>query len=154
MSSCEAEYIAATAATCQAMWMNPLISELKGKEQMTVKLMVDNQSAIMLSKNPIHPNWTKHIDTRYHFIRQCVEDKKIDIFFVRMENQLTDIFTKALGKVKFQEMQSSIGIQNIRMEELEQGGEWSQLLHLSSDYHRPLQFHQLKRFFSIFLFLK
>ena len=49
--------------------------------EMKVKLMVDNQSAITLSKNPIHHNRTKHIDTRYHFIRQYVEDKKIEIGF-------------------------------------------------------------------------
>ena len=85
--------------------------------------MVDNQSAITLSKNPVHHNRTKHIDTRYHFIRQCIEDKNIEIVFIRTENQLADIFTKAHGRMKFQEMRSRIGVTNIRMEELEQGGE-------------------------------
>ena len=69
LSSCEAEYIAATMATCQAVWMNRLISELMDNEKMTVKLMVDNQSEIMLSKNPVHHNRTKHMDTGYHLIR-------------------------------------------------------------------------------------
>ena len=85
--------------------------------------MVDNQSAITLSKNSVHHNRTKHIDTRYHFIRQCIEDKNIEIVFIRTENQLVDIFTKALGRIKFQEMRSQIGVSNIQMEELEQGGE-------------------------------
>ena len=123
LSSCEAEYIAATEAACQALWMKRLISELKCEEQMKIKLMVDNQSAITLSKNPVHHNRTKHIDTRYHFIRQCIEDKNIEIVFIRTENQLADIFTKALGRMKFLEMRSRIGVCNIRMEELEQGGE-------------------------------
>ena len=88
LSSCEAKYVAATTATCQAVWMNWLIGELTSNEESTVKLMVDNQSAITLSKNPviitcqfsdqpIHPHsltgsrsCTKHIDTRYHFIRE------------------------------------------------------------------------------------
>ena len=83
LSSCEAEYIAAMAAACQALWMKRLISELKYEEQATVKLMVDNQSAITLSKNPVHHNRTKHIDMRYHFIRQCIEDKNIEIVFIR-----------------------------------------------------------------------
>ena len=78
-----------------------MISELKCEDQMTVKLMVDNQSAITVSKNPVHHNQTKHIDTRYHFIRECDEDKKIKICFIQTEDQLTDIFTKALGKMKF-----------------------------------------------------
>ena len=88
--------------------------------EMKVKLMVDNQSAITLSKNPVHHNRTKHIDTCYHFIRQYVEDKKIEIGFIQIEDQLADIFTKALGRLKFQEMRGQIGIRNPPMEELEQ----------------------------------
>ena len=84
-----------------------------------VKLLVDNQSVITLSKNPVHHNRSKHIDTRYHFIRECVEDKKTKIGFIRTEDQLADIFTKALGRMKFQEMRDRIGIRSTRMEELE-----------------------------------
>ena len=88
-----------------------------------MKLMVDNQSAITLSKNTGHHNRTKHIDTRYHFIRECVEDKKVEIGFTRTEDQLADILTKALGRLKFQEMRHRIGIRSNPMEELEHGGE-------------------------------
>ena len=56
LSSCEAEYIAATSATCQAVWMSRLIGELMSDEMTKVKLLVDNQSAITLSKNPVHRN--------------------------------------------------------------------------------------------------
>ena len=104
LSSCEAEYIAATSATCQAVWLSRLLGELMKDEAMKAKLLVDNQSAITLSKNPVHHNRTKHIDTRYHFVRQCVEEKKIEVEFIRSEDQLADIFTKALGKAKFLEM--------------------------------------------------
>ena len=96
LCSCEVEYIAATKATCQAVWMNRMIGESMNNEEIKVKMMVDNQSAIMLSKNPVHHNRTKHIDTWYHFIRECVEDKKIKIVFMRTEDQLAYIFTKAL----------------------------------------------------------
>ena len=123
LSSCEAEYIAATSATCQAVWMSRLLGELMRNEVTKAKLLVDNQSAITLSKNPIHHNRTKHIDTRYHFVRQCVEDKKIEIDFVRTKDQLADIFTKALGKMKFLEMRDRIGIRSTPMEELEHGGD-------------------------------
>ena len=123
LSSFEAEYIAPTTATFQAVWMNRLISELTNNKETKVKLMVDNQSAITLSKNPVHHNRTKHIDTRYHFIRESVEDKKIEIVFIRTEDQLADIFTKALKRLKFQEMRGRIGIRNTPMEELEHGGD-------------------------------
>ena len=61
---------------------------------------------------------------KYQFIRQCVEDKKIDIVYVRTEDELADIITKALGKLKFQEMRGRIGVRSIHMEEQEQGGDW------------------------------
>ena len=82
LSSCEVEYIAATSATsatCQVIWPNRLISELKGVEERPMKLLVDNQSAITVRKNPFHHNLTKHIDTCYHFIRQCVKEKMIEV---------------------------------------------------------------------------
>ena len=95
-SSCEAEYIAATSATYQGIW-NRLISELNGVEEKPMKLLVDNQPAITLSKNPVHHNRTKHINTRYHFIWQCVEEKRIEVAFVKTEDQLSDILTKSLA---------------------------------------------------------
>ena len=85
--------------------------------------MVDNQSAITLSKNPVHHNRTKHIDTRYHFMQQCIKDKNIEIIFIHTKDQVADIFTKALCRMKFQELRSRIGVSNIRTEELEQGRE-------------------------------
>ena len=100
-----------------------LIRELTSDDESKVKLLVDNQSAITLSKNTGHHNRTKHIDTRYHFIRECVEDKRIEIVFIRTEDQLADILTKALGRLKFQEMRHRIGVRSNPMEELEHGGE-------------------------------
>ena len=103
--------------------MNRLIGKLTSNEESRVKLMVDNQSAITLSKNPVHHNCTKHIDTRYPFIRECVEYKKIEIAFVRTEDQLADMFTKALGRMKFQKMRGRIRIRTTPMEEQEHGGD-------------------------------
>ena len=123
LSSCEAEYIAATSTTCQAVWMIRLIRELTSDDESKVKLLVDNQSAITLSKNTGHHNRTKHIDTRYHFICECVEDKRIEIVFIQTEDQLADIFTKALGRQKFQELRNRIGIRSNPMEKLEHGGD-------------------------------
>ena len=123
LSSCEAEYIAATSATCQGVWLNRLISELKGVAERPMKLLVDNQSAIILCKNPVHHNRNKHIDTRYHFIRQCVEEKRIEVVYVKTEDQLADVLTKSLGRLKFLEMRGRLGIKDVRIEELEQGGD-------------------------------
>ena len=123
LSSCEAKYVAATAAACQGMWLNRLNSELSGIDETMVKLLVDNKLAIVLTKNLVQHSRTKHIDTRHHFIRQYVEDKKIQVDYVRTEDQLADILTKSLGRVKFLEMRERLGVVKVCMEELSQGGE-------------------------------
>ena len=69
LSSCEAEYVAATAAACQGMWLNRLVSELSGIDEKMVKLVMDNKLAIILTKNPVQHSRTKHINTCHHFIR-------------------------------------------------------------------------------------
>ena len=63
LSSCEAEYIAIRSAVCQGVWIARLVMELMGVKMEAVKIMVDNQSAIMLSNTSAHHNRTKHIDT-------------------------------------------------------------------------------------------
>jgi hypothetical protein len=75
--------------------------------------MVDNMSAIVLSKNPFYHDRSKHIDTRYHFIRECIEEGTIVIKYVPTERQLADILTKALGRVRFIQLRSEIGVLEI-----------------------------------------
>jgi hypothetical protein len=110
LSSCEAEYIAATTGACQAVWLARLLGDLTGEEPRAATLLVDNKSAISLIKNPVFHDRTKHIDLRFHYIRECVEKKKVHVEFTSTATQLTDILTKPLGRVKFQEMRSKIGV--------------------------------------------
>ena len=123
LSSCQMEYIAATTAAYQGIWLNRLISKLKGVEEKAWTLLVDNQSAITLSKNPVHHSRTKHIDTRYHFIRQCIEEKRTIVAYVKSEDQLADILTKSLGRLKFLEKRERLGVLNTDVEKQEQGGD-------------------------------
>lgn len=74
-----------------------------------VTLRIDNKSAISLSKNPVFHDRSKHIETRYHYIRKCVEDGRAEVEYVT-EDQLADILTKALGRIKFEELRSKIGM--------------------------------------------
>lgn len=73
-------------------------------------LKVDNQSAIALCKNPVFHERSKHIDIRYHYVRDCVEEEKIAVEYVRTGAQLADILTKPLPRVRFQEMKEMIGM--------------------------------------------
>ena len=123
LSTCEAKYIAITAAACQGIWLSRFIAELKGEKVKLVTLKVDNKSAIDLSKNPVYHSRSKHIDTRYHFIRSCVEEKLIELEHVKTEEQLADGFTKALSCLKFVEMRVKLGLGCAGGKDQDQGGE-------------------------------
>ncbi|KAM3316432.1 hypothetical protein ACQJBY_034506 [Aegilops geniculata] len=114
LSSCEAEYIAAATAATQAVWLRGLVSEMLGAERQKVQLKIDNKSAIELSKNPVHHERSKHIDLRYHYIRECVEERKVEVEHVRTEDQLADILTKSLGRAKFMELRCRLGIIQVK----------------------------------------
>lgn len=114
LSSCEAEFMAATAAACQALWLRSMLGELTEKEPIVVKLFVDNKSAIALMKNPVFHGRSKHIDTRFHFIRECVEGGQIIVEFVRTEEQRADVLTKALSGTKLATMRHLLGVRDLK----------------------------------------
>ena len=113
LSSCEAEYIAASTGACQGMWLARLLAELKGEEANTVTLKIDNESAIALSKNPVFHDRSKYIDIRYHFIRECVEEDRVRLQSIGTTEQLANILTKALGRAHYCEMRSRIGVVDV-----------------------------------------
>lgn len=116
LSSCEAEFMAATAAACQAIWLKNLLGVLTGEDIGPVTLFVDNRSAIDLAKNPVFHGRSKHIDIRYHFIRECVERKEIVIKHISSDVQRADVLTKALTTVKFERMRGLLGVKELPMQ--------------------------------------
>ncbi|XP_062224545.1 secreted RxLR effector protein 161-like [Phragmites australis] len=87
LSLCEAEFMEAMAATCQALWLRSLLRELIGEEPKAVKLFVDKESAIALMKNPVFHGRSKHIDTKFHFIHECIKRSQIEVKFICTEEQ-------------------------------------------------------------------
>jgi hypothetical protein len=110
LSSCEAEYIAAATAACQGIWLARLLSELKDAEVQVPVLRVDNKSTISLINNPVHHDRSKHIEVRYHLIREYANTGQLEVKFIRTEEQLGDILTKPLSKNKFRELSAKIGL--------------------------------------------
>jgi hypothetical protein len=114
-SSCEAEYITAATAACQGIWLARLLGEVLNKEAAPVIIHIDNKSAMSLCKNPVLHDRSKHIDLRYHFIRDCVEKGTVAVEFIGTKEQKADILTKPLGRIRFQELRGMVGIVNIKV---------------------------------------
>lgn len=113
LSSCKAEYIAAMTAACQGIWLERLMVDLLKKEVERFELRIDNKSAISFCKNPVHHERSKHIDMKYHFIRECVEVGKMEAEHISLEKQRADVLTKALGRVKFLKMRQKLGVKDV-----------------------------------------
>jgi len=100
LSSTEAKYIGVTIAACEIVWLQKLLLDLGQSLDAPVVIYCDNISSIFLANNPIYHARTKHIEVHYHFIRKKVLAKEIDLIHVNTEDQVADIFTKALGTYK------------------------------------------------------
>ncbi|KAK8540598.1 hypothetical protein V6N13_027117 [Hibiscus sabdariffa] len=96
LSTCEAEYVAPTSRSCHAIWLKRLVEELHLPQEGPTKICIDNKSAQALAKNPVLHDRSKHIDTRYHFIREHIANKEVELKFVKTQDQVVDIFTKPL----------------------------------------------------------
>lgn len=81
-------------------------------------LCIDNKSAIELMKNPVLHGRSKHIDVRFHFIRKCIERGELIVKYVGTQEQRADILTKALGRVKFEEMKKLIGVKDLGVDSM------------------------------------
>mgnify|MGYP000916818660 CR=1 FL=1 len=100
----------ATTAACQAICLGRLMGDLLMEEHGAVAIFVDNTSAIQVCKNPDFHDRSKHIDVRFHFIRRCIEEGKIKVEYIAIGDQLADMFTKSLGRTRFQELRAHIGM--------------------------------------------
>lgn len=114
LSSCEAKFMAATAAACQAIWLRKMVGQVTGNYIEPVVLYIDNRSAIDLAKNPVFHGRSKHIDIRYHFIRECVENGEIVVKHISTDLQRADVLTKALPAARFEKMRSLLGVRSLQ----------------------------------------
>ncbi|KAK2979108.1 hypothetical protein RJ640_022103 [Escallonia rubra] len=110
LSSTEAEYVAATMATQECVWLKRLIGDMFCEVDYAVQIKCDNESAIKLASNPIFHARTKHIEVRYHFVREKVLNEEVELLSVRTNDQVADIFRKALVEPKFQRFRDALGV--------------------------------------------
>lgn len=109
-STAEAEYIAASETTKEAVWIRRILPELQQRLGGPTIIKCDNHAAIILASHPDQRQKTKHIDVRYHFIRSQQEAGEISIQYVNTDNQLADILTKALAGPRFKTIREALGV--------------------------------------------
>jgi hypothetical protein len=112
LSTAEAEYVAGTHSTKEAIWIRAFLCEFEPDYANPTPLNCDNQSAIALAKDARYHARTKHIDIRYHFIREQVEGGTITIQYVPSQENVADIFTKALPRPQFEILLKRLGVGN------------------------------------------
>ncbi|GJY27484.1 retrovirus-related pol polyprotein from transposon TNT 1-94 [Tanacetum coccineum] len=117
ISSTEAEYIALSGCCAQVLWMRSQLTDY-GFGFNKIPMYCDNKSAIALCCNNVQHSRSKHIDIRFHFIKEHVENGVIELYFVNMEYQLVDIFTKALGRERIEFLINKLGMRSFMLETL------------------------------------
>nr|GEV28482.1 retrovirus-related Pol polyprotein from transposon TNT 1-94 [Tanacetum cinerariifolium] len=119
ISNTKAEYIALSGCCAQVLWMGSQLTDY-GLGFNKISMYCDNKSTIALCCNNVQHSRSKHIDIRFHFIKEHVENEVIELYFVNTEYQLADIFTKALGRDRIEFLINKLGMRSFTPETLKQ----------------------------------
>nr|GFB53096.1 ribonuclease H [Tanacetum cinerariifolium] len=112
------EYVSLSTCCTQVLWMRTQLTDY-GFHFYKILMYCDSKAATAISYNPVQHSRTKHIDVRYHFIKEKVEKGIVELFFVGTGYQLADLFTKALLKERFKYLVRRLGMRCLTPKELE-----------------------------------
>ena len=112
-SSTEAEYVALSSATQEAVWLRRLMKDLGRQMDAPATIYEDNQGAIELAKNARFHNRTKHIDICHHFVRERVVSNEIRVIYCPTEDMIADIMTNGLAKLTFEKLRDLLAVRGI-----------------------------------------
>jgi hypothetical protein len=115
LSTTEAEYVLVSSCACQGPWIRNVLDFLQLKQIDSTWIHCDNSSSIKLSKNPIMHGRCKHIDVRFHFLRDLTKDGIVELVHCKSEDQLADILTKPLKLDSFIKLKDGLGICDLTM---------------------------------------
>ena len=109
-SSCEAEYRAAFTNSVECVWLRRLMADLDVGQDSPTTIFTDSQSALAVARNPIFHARTKHIEVHYHYVRERLSAGEISLAYVPTQDNLADLFTKALSREKFEAFRKALGL--------------------------------------------
>ena len=111
LSTSEAEYVALSMATQEAVWLRRLFADLQASLTEPTLVMEDNQGTIAMAKNPVSHVRTKHIDIRYHYVREAVQDCLISLSYCPTAQMIADLLTKPIPRERFETLRRSMGLE-------------------------------------------
>ena len=108
LSSCEAEYIALSACVQEVLFLRKLLRVMYDKEDvhMSVQIGVDNQGtiALILAKNPVHQQRSKHLDQRYHFLTDAVSEGVVKLYYLLFNGNIADVLANPVSGRRMAEL--------------------------------------------------
>ena len=110
LSTVEAEYMAASNATKEAIWLRVLLTDMGYPQSTATLIHADNQGCIALARNPVSHSRAKHIDIRHHFIRERINRSEIELRYCSTVEMLANIFTKQLPRDAFERFRTVLGV--------------------------------------------
>jgi hypothetical protein len=110
LSTTEAEFVSGVAAGKEICWMQQLLGEIGYAAQAPSTLFIDNQSAMCVAKNPEHHGRMKHLDLAFYWLRDKVEERRIQVTYMRTEEMPADLLTKALPKPQVEKLRRMMGL--------------------------------------------
>ena len=115
LSTCEAEYVTTCLASCDLVWMRKLLSDLFDIQLDATCIYYNNQSCVKLSNNPVFHDNSKHIEIKYHYIRDMVQTGAVKLQYVAMDENIADVLSKPLARVKFEYFREKRGVLQIEV---------------------------------------
>ena len=115
LSTAKAEYVTACLTSCEVVWLRKLLYDLFDLQLDATFIYCDNQSCVKFSKNLVFHDKTKHIEIKYHYIRDMVPRGAVKLQYVATDKQIADVLTKPLAKVKFEYFKEKLGVLQIEV---------------------------------------
>jgi hypothetical protein len=109
----EAKFVAAASCACQVVWMRRILEKLGNTQCDSTTLFCDNSSTIKLSKNPVMHGRSKHIDVRFHFLRDLTKERSVELIYYGTRDQVADVITKPLKLESFLKMRELLGVREV-----------------------------------------
>ena len=100
------------ATTCEVVWLRRLLQDVGEEQRKAMIIKCDNQSSIKLENNPIYHSGTKHVDTQFHFVQEKMQSNDIDLMYCNINENVVDIFSKRLGKIKFELFRGILSVED------------------------------------------